>query len=382
MPAYQKGSLLYKKVLGCLYGGAIGDALGGPTEGQTPVAIRERYGEVLDFVEPWDGPSDIGKGDGRHTDDTHMVRVLCEMYRDAGDQIDVFDFAREIPDRLAVDRWISEYGRNAPLVERLFHPEKWLYHRHGLANVDPRTGGVGNMVNCGACMYAAPVGIVNAFYPDMAYRKAIDIFSAHQVSFGLEAAGLMAYAVAAAISGPQTILQIYDSTLSVAHEGTRNALAALRPLALSQKDWRVALPILRESIQPFDTAPDDFRDRGNRTDDWTPSRTHCIEELPIALAILLVCQGDFESSVAASANYGRDCDSIAGMAGAIAGALHGVDALPAHWIQKVNEANRMDLVPLADEIMPVIQKVTEDYLAQASYIQDQLPDFLNTQTDT
>lgn len=378
MSGYGKNSLLYRKVLGCLYGGAIGDALGGPTEGKTPEAIRERYGEVLDFVEPWDGPSGIGKGDGRHTDDTHMVRVLCEIYRDAGDRIDVFDFAREIPGRLAADRWISEYGREAPLVDRLFHPEKWLYHRHGLANVDPRSGGVGNMVNCGACMYAAPVGMVNAFAAEMAYRDAIDIFSAHQVSFGLEAAGLMAFAVSAAISGPQTILQVYDATLAQAHEGTRHALAALRPVALAHADWRTALPLLRETIQPFDTAPDDFRDRGNRTDDWTPSRTHCIEELPIALALLLVCQGDFESAVVASANYGRDCDSIAGMAGAIAGSLHGVNALPTRWIQQVNAANRMNLDLLADEIMPVIQKVTENSLVQAQRLQDQLPHFLHT----
>ncbi len=376
MSGYGSDSRLYKKVLGCLYGGAIGDALGGPTEGRTPTAIRERYGEVRDFVEPWDGPSTIGKGDGRHTDDTHMVRVLCEMYRDAGARIDVFDFAREIPGRLAVDRWISEYGRAAPLVDRLFHPEKWLYHRHGLANADPRSGGVGNMVNCGACMYAAPVGLVNAFWPDQAYQDAIDIFSAHQVSFGLEAAGLMAYAVATALTGPQTVLQLYDATLARAHEGTRHALAALRPVALSHTDWRTALPALRATIQPFDTAPDDFRDRGNRTDDWTPSRTHCIEELPIALALLLVCQDAFESVVIAAANYGRDCDSIAGMAGAIAGGLHGVHALPTHWVRQVDEANRMNLAQLADELMPVIRKVTEDGLAQAAHVRACLPAFL------
>jgi hypothetical protein len=40
-----------------------------------------------------------------------------------------------------------------------------------LANADPRLGGVGNMVNCGAAMYAAPVGIVNAADPEGAYRR-------------------------------------------------------------------------------------------------------------------------------------------------------------------------------------------------------------------
>ena len=51
------------------------------------------------------------------------------------------------------------------LVDRLFYPEKWLLMRLRLANADPRTGGIGNMVNCGAAMYASPVGVVNACDP-------------------------------------------------------------------------------------------------------------------------------------------------------------------------------------------------------------------------
>ncbi len=58
-----------------------------------------------------------------------------------------------------------EYSCEVPLGGCLFHPEKWLFLRHGLANVALRTGGVDNMVNGGAAMYALPVGIVNAWLP-------------------------------------------------------------------------------------------------------------------------------------------------------------------------------------------------------------------------
>ena len=54
---------LYDKVLGCLYGGAVGDAMGAPAEGYMPADIQARYGYITDFVEGWD--SDIGKGDLR-----------------------------------------------------------------------------------------------------------------------------------------------------------------------------------------------------------------------------------------------------------------------------------------------------------------------------
>ena len=82
--------MLLGKVRGCLYGGAIGDAMGAPAEWKMPPQIRERYGEIVDFVEPWDGPSDIGKGDGRFTDDTHMTRVLGEIYCAEGTHLDPF----------------------------------------------------------------------------------------------------------------------------------------------------------------------------------------------------------------------------------------------------------------------------------------------------
>ena len=44
---------LLDKFHGALMGGAIGDALGVPTEKRYPIEIKERYGEVRDFVPPW-----------------------------------------------------------------------------------------------------------------------------------------------------------------------------------------------------------------------------------------------------------------------------------------------------------------------------------------
>ncbi len=287
------------------------------------------------------------KGDGRHTADTHMVRVLSEMYVEADRRLDVFDFAGDIARRIGREtRLVSEYGREIPLVDRLFHPEKWLFLRHGLANVDPRTGGAGNMVNCGAAMYAAPVGIVNACDPERAYQDAIDIFSAHQVIFGLEAAGIMAFAVAHAFLDC-TVQDIFDACLTRAHEGTRVALEALRPVAFGNSDWLRALPLARAAIVPYDTAPVVFRTRGNGSDAWHPSRVHSIEEVPVALALTVVCDGDCEAAISASANYGRDCDSIAGTTGSVLGDLHGDGAIRNSWLETANAANRMNLDPRA-----------------------------------
>ena len=357
-------------IAGSLYGGAIGDALGAPPEGKDPEEIKKRYGEILDFVEPWDGPSDIGKGDGRHTDDTHMIRLLSEIYIEQDKRLDVYDFARIMPGRIAEElRFIAEYGREATLLERLFFPEKWIFIRNALANAEPRSAGIGNMVNCGAAMYAAPVGIVNAANPDLAYRNAIDIFSAHQTSFGLEAAALMAVAVSAAFLPGIAIQDLFDVVVDRAHEGTRSCLVAVRQATSDVSDWRRGIAVVREAIRPFDTAPDVFRDRGNGTNDWTPSREHSIEEVPAALGLLLVTGGDFVSAVQASANYGRDCDSTAGMAGSIAGAM-APHTVPEHWRRTVAEANRMDLDSLARGLAGLTLKLAQTEARHAAEVND------------
>jgi len=360
-------SLLARKVRGCLYGGAVGDALGAPAEGRRPEEILARYGgAIMDFVEPWLGPSDTIKGDGRYTDDTHMVQALSQLYLETGDHLNVFSFARGIV-RLIADerRWIPELGREAPLIERLFYPEKWLLMRLRLANADPRLGGVGNMVNCGAAMYAAPVGIVNAGDPRAAYREAIEIFSAHQTSYGLEAAGVLAACVAEAFAPGATAESVVTTALSLAREGTRAAIEAVTTRARDFRDWRQAIAPLREAIRPFDGAAEVYRDRGNGKDDWQPSRERSIEELPVALGMLLVADGDFEGSVLGGANYGRDNDSIAGMAGAMAGALHGDPAIRPSWIARINTANRVDFSALAVDLATMAHQLQQRQFEEA-----------------
>src|SRR4030095_15641603 len=116
-------------------------------------------------------------------------------------------------------RYIPEMEREALLVERLFYPVKWIYQRHQLSSVDPRQGGVGNMVNCGAAMYIAPIGVANACDPKAAYDEAIAFASGHQQSFGLEAAGVLAAAVAAAFVPGTTLDTVIKETLAVAKDG-------------------------------------------------------------------------------------------------------------------------------------------------------------------
>ncbi|TDC25088.1 ADP-ribosylglycohydrolase family protein [Streptomyces sp. 8K308] len=356
---------LESRTTGALVGAAVGDALGGPVEGWTPEAIVERHGgRVRGIVEPfhrdeWRTARPIApyhKGDGHVTDDTLMTHALVRVYEKVRDHLDAYAVADHlVPDLITTPRWIPELDAEALPLQRIFLAEKWIVARIHYGHVDPREAGVGNIVNCGAAMYMAPVGVVNAGNPAGAYAEALDVAGAHQSSYGREAAGVFAAAVAAAFRPGATPESVVAEALSLAKDGTRSAIEAVCEVAAGFDDFEAALGPLRAAVSPFDTVGADYRSPslGARR----PSRLHAIEELPIALGMLLVGRGDYRHTVLGAVNYGRDCDSIATMAGAIVGALHGEGAVPEEWSVEVARASRLDLRAPAEALTAVAREV-------------------------
>jgi len=274
------------------------------------------------------------------------------------------------------------------LIERLFYPEKWIFQRHQLSSCDPRQGGIGNMVNCGAAMYIAPIGAVNAADPQRAYDEAINFASGHQQSYGLEAAGVLASAVAAAFQADVTI----DKVVSVAHElakdGTRSAIAAIAGAAEKLRDkgaeFDEVVDVFQREIAAFSNMGDDLNHTAERagvaSSGYQPSRFQSIEELPLALGFAIVAKGDFRQSIMNGINSGRDADSIGVMAGAILGAMHGDSVIEPEDAQLLNSANRLDIASETDSFIATAQKIIANDAAAAAYIQQQRADLLNKDT--
>ncbi|MPV37132.1 ADP-ribosylglycohydrolase family protein [Georgenia subflava] len=349
-------SWLEDRAVAVITGAAVGDALGGAIEGWTPEQIEERHGgRVTGIVGPWyenwrDARpiAPYHKGDGHITDDTLMTRALVEVYATRRDHLDAYAVAEDlVPLMIGEPRWIPELESTALLLQRVFLAEKWLVARLHYGHVDPREAGVGNIVNCGAAMYMAPVGLANPGDPRGAYAEAIDVAGAHQSSYGREAAGVFAAMVAAAVAPGATVDDVTTAALDVAHDGTRAALVAVveavagRAVPATDDDERELARVVRDAVAPFDSVGPEYRQMS--MDARRPSRTKAIEELPAALGFVLGHRGDFRGAVLGAVNYGRDADSIAVMAGAVCAGLGGPESVPAEWLDEIETASQMDI---------------------------------------
>lgn len=70
---------LYNRAYATLLGLAIGDALGMPSQTLTRTTIRDRYGQITDFVAPFPGhPVSHGLTAAQVTDDTEQTLLLAD----------------------------------------------------------------------------------------------------------------------------------------------------------------------------------------------------------------------------------------------------------------------------------------------------------------
>lgn len=361
---------LEDRAIGCLVGSAVGDALGVATEEHTQAEIRERYngwveGIVPPFHEDWKAArphAPYHNGDGIISDDTIMTHILVEAYLAKGTHLNAFDVDTYVVPALRSPRWIPHLEA-LDLPERaMWLPEKYMSLRLMFGNVDPRQAGVGNTVNCGAAMYMAPVGVVNAANPRRAYAEAIDVASAHQSSFGQEAAGVYAAAVAEAMRPGATPDSVVEVAITLANDGTREAVISVAEAVADCTDWRMAGPVLRRAIAPYDTMGEDYLVYGRES--RLPSRAKSIEEVPVALGFFLLAHGDYKDTVLGAVNYGRDADSIASMGGALAGAFGGQAAVPQEWQRDVAAASRTNIVQPGQHLAALAREI---FLADQAY---------------
>ncbi len=329
--------ILYDKILGSIYGGAVGDAMGAPLEGcPTDLAMEFFGGRVTEFQPRIDRQAHalIEGTQGQYTDDTRLKNLLCQAIIKRGGRVTAADFA--------------EVWRSSMDPSKFWLSEKIAYHKLQYRRGVVRDSGAGNIPACDADMMISPIGLINAGNPRQAGLDGYEVSLVCQSSVSASSAGAIAAAVAQAMVPGATVQDVaaaaMENTDVVTAEAVRKSVemagkAGGDPAVFKKKFYESML------IVPVDP----------------------IEVTSAAVGVFAVTGGDLRRGIIEGANFGRDCDSIAGIVGSIAGAFEGPAKLKPEWIETVRKANpEPDLKELADGLCKALKS---EIARQRSYVE-------------
>ncbi|UXI70423.1 ADP-ribosylglycohydrolase family protein [Tahibacter amnicola] len=314
--------------VGCLLGGAVGDALGAPVEFLNRAQIRERYGIAgITELEP------AADGMALITDDTQMTLFTAEGLLRAW----VRGCFKGITTHAGVTanaylRWLHTQGEQAPLAHHL--ESGWLVQHPALhARRAPGNtclcalrsmrqlgeAAFNSSKGCGGVMRVAPVGLFAhqlgwQVSPEKAFALGAELAGlTHGHPTGRYSAGVLAMLVLLLLDGAPLRAAV-TATLPVlsTHTGHEETSAAIQ----------LALTLADASLPPESAI-------GQLGQGWIAEE---------ALAIALYCAlkaGNFREGVVIAVNHDGDSDSTGAIAGNLLGLIHGVAGIPAPWLERL-----------------------------------------------
>lgn len=297
---------LRSKFLGCLLGGALGDALGElafwhPEKAALIKAVADT--EVL-----------------RYTDDTAMTLGVAESLARRG-TVDQEDLGRTFHRNFLSEPWRG-YASGPPTVFQ-------MVQGMGISYVQAARrlfGGAGSFGN-GAAMRVAPVGLFFRHSPDLYEQAAASAAVTHAHPLGRDGAAVQARAVALAVNLDPQKPFMWETFLKDLQSFARTA-------ALQEK-----LRLLEELLSRETPAQDAARALG---------RSVAVDEsLPFALYAFLSHPHSYEDSLFCAILHGGDRDTLGAMAGAVSGAFLGREAIPQPWQEKLENRGQIEEAALA-----------------------------------
>jgi len=327
------------KILGCLYGMAFGDALGANTEFLNMKGIREQF--------PPDGPQTLKGNPAKVTDDTQMALAVGRALTTAPLPYQP-DTLGEAIKQAFIDWYHDPENNRAPGVtcldscENLIDGQDWI----DATNISSK--------GCGANMRVQPVGCLDLPSDTRASIAQLQSAYTHGHATGLTAADLTAYTIHYLGTGgkPEDVLQAVrdyaDSQRRVYHHdwlGDLYMRAIMFPTAedFIEHGWSECLGILdkvESAPKTLDPHADPCKVIGGS---WIAE-----EAYGTALYCFLLYPDDPEKVIQRAVYSSGDSDSIGCIAGAFAGAYHGIDGWESVWLNRIEY--RDDIRQLADTL--------------------------------
>ena len=322
--------------LGALYGLALGDALGMPTQSFSRGQIQARFGRITTLESaPADQPIAPNMLAGSITDDTEQAILVGQLLVEGKGTID--------PDQLARRLITWESGMQAKGSQDLLGPSTKRGIQMILAGHSPAESGRYGTTN-GAAMRIAPVGIASDI--DQPERFVDAVVQAcqvtHNTSLGIASAAAVAAVISSGINGKKL-------------EHALNAGTEMAFIAEHQGHWvaggRMG-PRIRWARQASSACnPDNI---GDLLYDVIGTSVASQESVVVAFALAQrVANGALNSfdALCMAASIGGDTDTIAAILGAMLGACGGLQQWPTALIEQVVKVNDLHLEPLIRELL-------------------------------
>jgi ADP-ribosylglycohydrolase len=324
------------RALGALYGLAIGDALGMPTESLPRAEIVARYGPLVGGFHPGPAGHPIAAGlpAGSVTDDTEQAVLLARLVVAGRGEVDATALARDL---LA---WEADMRSRGSLD--LLGPSTKRALAALAAGADVAEAGRHGVTN-GAAMRVAPVGIATSSRdPGLLEDRVVAASQlTHNTGVALAGAAAVAMAVSAGIDGDPLPVAISRAVAAAASAAGRGHWTAAADVA-ARITWATGLVAGLPRHQLPGTV---YRLVGTSLASQ--------ESVPAAFAVAAAIPGDPWLACRVAASLGGDCDTIAAMTGAICGAGHGAEAFPAAAREMVARVNGLDFGPLAADLAAI-----------------------------
>jgi ADP-ribosylglycohydrolase len=322
------------RIAGCLFGTAFGDALGAKTEFWDVSYILRKF--------PPDGPHIPPGNPALVTDDTQMALAVGDAIANTPHpyQENIEEFGWQL--RTAFVAWYNDPDNNrAPgntcltACENLIEGQPWTD-----ATIISSKG-------CGANMRVQPVGVIDVDAETRAGMAQLQAAYTHGHPTGLAAADLTAFVIA-----------------DLGNGGSHEDLAKrVREYALSQREvyhevwlgdlWRRAIMMRdekqyiargwEECLDVIDRLDAALKSPDRETDPCLQTGAGWIAEEAFATGLLcfLLYPDDPAAVIHRAAVSSGDSDSIACIAGAFAGAYHGIEAWDADWVERIEYRDRI-----------------------------------------
>lgn len=281
---------------GCLLGLAVGDAFGAPFEGLTDYLIYQGFGSVEKLIQS----PPVEKL--HYTDDTEMMISVCETLVQSGG-IDQDILCKAFAENYTPGRGYGQGARK--IIEAIIDQQD---HKHLAETIFPG-GSLGN----GAAMRVAPVGLCFCGdIPKIKEQARLSAVPTHVHPVGIEGARILAIAVSLAVQQKNINYKEFYQTL-LSHAQTEPFQWKLSLAAEVFPEGK--LGILGNSLEADNS-------------------------VVTAIACFLYSPDSYEETIAAAVSLGNDTDTIAAMAGAVSGAHLGIQAIPVHLLEMLEDTGK------------------------------------------